>query len=46
MLVTLRSLAIIPSESKDPNNGGFRAQILESEWCLGPKAPLFGSLDP
>ena len=25
---------------------GFRAQILYYEWLLGPKALLFGSLDP
>ena len=35
----------VPEERKDSNNRGFRAQILESDWYLGPTNLIFGSLD-
>ena len=34
------------TESKDPNTRVIRPKYHECEWYLGPKAPLFGSLDP
>ena len=39
-------LLLCPVGSKGPKNQSFRSQVPFRSLCLGPKAPLFGSLDP
>ena len=36
----------IPQGSKDPNNGVLGPKYYNLNGILGPKTPLFGSLDP